>query len=71
MAHYLFLEKAVNWSVVRFDNGKELYTHHIDDVHVDLDFWEEGAKYAKQHKDELLPECTVLDTKYNCGIMQL
>lgn len=46
-----------DWSVVRFDNGKELYTHHIDDVHVDLDFWEEEAKYAKQFREEHPPEC--------------
>ena len=35
--------RQLDWHVVRFDNGKELYTHHIDDVHVDLDFWETGA----------------------------
>lgn len=60
-----------DWSVVRFDNGKELYTHHIDDVHVDLDFWEVGAKYAKQYRENHPPECTVLDTKNSCDIMQL
>lgn len=46
----------LDWSVARFDNGKELYTHHIDDVRIDMDFWEVGARYAKQYWDENPPE---------------
>lgn len=46
-----------DWSVVRFDNGKELYTHHIDDIHIDLDFWEKGAEYAKKYWEVHPPEC--------------
>ena len=38
-----------------------LYDQFFDprgyDVHVDLDFWEEEAKYAKQFREEHPPEC--------------
>lgn len=63
--------RQLDWHVVRFDNGKELYTHHIDDVHVDLDFWEVGAKYAKKYWEEHPPECITLDTAKDNDIMQL
>ena len=46
----------LDWSVIRFDNGKELYTNHIDDVRIDMDFWEVGARYAKQYWNENPPE---------------
>lgn len=63
--------RQLDWHVVRFDNGKELYTHHIDDVHVDLDFWEVGAKYAIKYWEEHPPECITLDTAKDNDIMQL
>ena len=60
-----------DWRVARFDNGKKLSTNHIDDVHVDLDFWEEGAKYTKQYREKHPPEYATLDMENNRDIMQL
>ena len=45
-----------DWSVIRFDNGVEFHPHLVDDVHIDLDFWEMGARYAEQYRKEHPPE---------------
>jgi hypothetical protein len=35
------------WSVLRYDNGKVFHVR-MEEIHVDLDFWQMGAKYARE-----------------------
>lgn len=44
------------WKVLRYDNGKEFHPH-IDEVHLDMDFWEWGAEYARKKREELRAKC--------------
>lgn len=34
------------WKVLKYDNGKVFHIR-MEDIHIDLDFWEIGAEYAR------------------------
>lgn len=50
------------WSVLRYDNGKVMHPH-MEDIHIDLDFWEEGAEYARERMKERFAEQPAIEMK--------
>ena len=47
--------RQTEWSVLKYDNGKVAHPH-MEAIHIDLDFWEEGAEYARERRREQIVE---------------